>query len=76
MSEAAYQSYLLRLWRARSGEHTVWRASLENPHTGERVGFASLKQLLAFLEDQLGAVGASGSGALPREEGTTYEDTT
>jgi hypothetical protein len=49
-----YRSYLLRLWQARSGERAVWRASLESPHTGERRAFASLEQLTAFLQQQLG----------------------
>ncbi len=46
-----YVSYLLRLWRdsARKG---VWRASLEGPHTGECIGFASLEALFAFLRQQ------------------------
>jgi hypothetical protein len=46
-----YLSYLLRLWRV-SGERSVWRASLESPHTGERIGFASLDALFAFLREQ------------------------
>jgi hypothetical protein len=50
----AYRSYLLRLWRARASEGGAWRASLQDPHTGERRGFADLSQLLAFLEQQLG----------------------
>ncbi len=43
-----YHSYLLRLWRADTVDR-LWRASLEDPHTGERIGFASLEQLFAFL---------------------------
>jgi hypothetical protein len=35
-----YVSYLLRLWRE-NGEKTIWRASLESSHTGERKGFAT-----------------------------------
>lgn len=49
-----YFSYLLRLWRASGVEPTVWRMSLEDPHTGERIGFASLESLFAFLEAQIG----------------------
>ncbi len=47
-----YQSFLLRLWITRIEQGTVWRASLENPHTGERLTFATLERLFAFLEDQ------------------------
>jgi hypothetical protein len=46
-----YLSYLLRLWRV-SKEGAVWRASLESPQTGERIGFASLDELFAFLREQ------------------------
>ncbi len=47
-----YQSYLLRLWLTADEKGLVWRASLENPHTGERLTFATLERLFAFLEDQ------------------------
>jgi hypothetical protein len=46
-----YQAYLLRLWRVNTGRGTVWHASLEDVHTGERKGFADLQRLLAFLEE-------------------------
>lgn len=46
-----YLSYLLRLWRV-GKENAVWRASLESPHTGERIGFAGLDELFAFLQQQ------------------------
>jgi len=48
----AYQSYLLRLWRARYQGEWQWRASLESRHTGERQVFASLEQLFAFLVER------------------------
>jgi hypothetical protein len=48
-----YLSYLLRLWQASSGGEMVWRASLEDPHTGERRGFASLANLVSFLEGEM-----------------------
>jgi hypothetical protein len=47
--EHLYRAYLLRLWQASSNDHTVWRASLENPHTGERHAFATLDALFVFL---------------------------
>ena len=31
----------------------VWRISLEDPFTGERRGFASLKDLCAYLEEKM-----------------------
>jgi hypothetical protein len=47
-----YKAYLLRLWRVRTESKLVWRASLEDPHTGERTGFASLDGLFSFLQKQ------------------------
>lgn len=44
-----YFAYLLRLWRESGGESARWRASLQDPHSGERLGFASLEDLLGFL---------------------------
>jgi hypothetical protein len=50
--QQGYLSYLLRLWQTSSdGEH-IWRASLETPGSGERRGFASLRELFDFLEAQ------------------------
>ncbi len=55
MTEAlpASQSYLLRLWPASSAGTRVWRASLANVQTGERIGFADLASLFTFLESQI-----------------------
>ena len=49
--KTAYMAYLLRLWRARDGERPGWRASLENVRTGERRGFRSVEELLAFIKE-------------------------
>jgi len=53
--QPSYFSYLLRSWRVNEAGKTVWRASLEDPITGERRGFANLKSLFAFLEEQVGS---------------------
>lgn len=50
-----YAAYLLRLWREKSGESAEWRASLQDPHSAERVGFASLADLFEFLESETGS---------------------
>ncbi len=50
--QRAYHAYLLRLWRVNTGRSTVWHASLEDSRTGERIGFADLRGLLAFLEEE------------------------
>ena len=53
-----YRAYLLRLWlvSAEHRGHGAWRASLENSHTGERIGFANLEQLFAYLIEQVESV--------------------
>ncbi|MGD2178196.1 MAG: hypothetical protein PVG71_10280 [Anaerolineae bacterium] len=48
-----YLAYMLRLWQV--GEDAkVWRASLENAHTGAHHGFGTIHDLLAFLEEKTG----------------------
>lgn len=44
-------SFILRLWRVEQSDTLSWRASVENPETGKRIGFSSLEQLFAFLID-------------------------
>jgi len=51
-----YLVYLMRLWPAGEGRPQAWRASLENPHTGERHGFADLSALTAFLQEETAAL--------------------
>lgn len=45
-------SYLLRLWSTDAAGRQVWRASLEDVQTSERLGFATLEQLFVFLMQQ------------------------
>lgn len=45
-----YQAYLVRLWLGREDGKHVWRASLEDAHTGEKHAFASFSRLVAYLE--------------------------
>jgi hypothetical protein len=56
-----YLSYLLRVWQESGVDPPhlsaprrppLWRASLERPEGGERLGFASLVDLFAFLESE------------------------
>ena len=46
-----YHAYLLRLWRV-ADEAEAWRASLEDPHSGEQRHFADLSLLFRFLQAQ------------------------
>ncbi len=45
----ARRSFLLRLWCADTHGEPSWQAALEDPHTGERVGFADLEHLFVYL---------------------------
>ena len=53
-----YVSYLVRLWRDDDaapdyGQRPApWRWSLQNPHTGQRLGFPSLEALFDYLREQ------------------------
>ncbi len=47
-----YASFLLRLWECQVEQQTVWRASLESTQTGQRINFASLDELVAFLAQE------------------------
>jgi hypothetical protein len=73
--QPVYFSYLLRLWREdatelvdqvdeaphRKDNRPVWLASLESSLSGQRLGFASLDGLCAFLRQQTGTLSGSES---------------
>ena len=51
-----YHRFILALWQEADegpGDHASWRFSLEDPHTGQRLGFAEFDQLIAFLTEQM-----------------------
>jgi hypothetical protein len=51
-----YWSYLLTFWEERCQDPdtpVVWRFSLDDPHTGQRRGFASIEEVMAFLGREL-----------------------
>jgi hypothetical protein len=51
-----YRTFLLTLWEERNEDPNspvVWRFRLEDPRTGQRQGFASLAELILFLQAQL-----------------------
>ena len=52
MAKREYMAYLLRMWR--ENKDSAWRALLVNPNNGEQAGFASLADLVTFLERQTG----------------------
>lgn len=52
-----YQAYLMRIWLDdRPGADNlppVWRFSLEDAHSGARLGFTSLEMMEAYLRELL-----------------------
>lgn len=59
---SAYHAYLLRIWQEPARETAVWRFSLEDPSSGQRMGFADLSALVAFLHQRTGADPRSETG--------------
>ena len=59
MREMPHRSYLLRLWQE-TDEPPIWRAMLESPSDHQRVGFATLDALFAFLEQETARLEADG----------------
>jgi len=49
--EEQYLAFMLRLWQVGHGESTVWRASLEDPHSGALRTFANVEALIVFLRE-------------------------
>jgi hypothetical protein len=50
------RAYMLRFWKVGSPAQLrppTWRFSLQDPHTGERLGFADLASLISFLEAEM-----------------------
>jgi len=68
MRQRRYLAYLLRLWLAENAGEPTWRGSLEDPHTGVRLGFADLASLLQYLRRQTDS--SSPGAALDLEEGS------
>lgn len=49
-----YHAYLLRIWHAQGADvNTAWQASLQDTATQQRIGFASLEDLFAFLLNKI-----------------------
>ena len=51
-----YRSYLITMWEERSGDTEVsveWRFRMEDPHTGQRRGFANFEALVAALQQEI-----------------------
>ncbi len=46
-----YRVFLLRFWRETA--EAPWRATLEDPHSGEKRSFATPDHVWVFLQDKL-----------------------
>ena len=66
--QTQYLAYLLRLWQTQDKGEIGWRASLENAHTGEKLAFAHLDELVVFLRERIGL-------AAPAERPVEHERT-
>ena len=50
-----YVAFMLRGWNETTQQGVIWRFSLEDPHTGQRLGFMDLTTLLTFIQNKLDA---------------------
>jgi len=50
MANQRYFAWLLRVWQREEENTAVHYASLEDPHTGERLGFATLEALMTYVK--------------------------
>ena len=71
MAKRKYMAYLLRLWREK--QDGSWRATLENPNSGERAGFATLADLVTFLAEKTGETIQAGGSRADTENKPTPE---
>jgi len=51
MEKTSYHSFLLRLWFVKQNGKFSWRASLENPLTGQQQFFDCFEDLFAFFQE-------------------------
>lgn len=70
MNTVSYFSFLLRVWRVVRDDELVWMASLEDPRTGERQSFTSLKSLFAFLSEEVEQVNLQGESRTGKPNST------
>ena len=45
-----YLAFMVRLWTVHHDGELLWRASVEDAHSGERRAFADLAELVYFLQ--------------------------
>ena len=67
-AQPRHLSYLLRVWTVAQNGAQIWRASLESPRTGERMGFPDLDTLFAFLRRQTSTTSEPNSSGSASDE--------
>jgi hypothetical protein len=60
ITKRRYLSFLLRLWQVQDAGKAVWRASLEDPYTGERLGFNSPEAMVAYVWEKIRIIDREG----------------
>lgn len=48
-SSGSYRAYMLRMWSVEQSGQAVWRASLEDPHTRQKIGFSNVEALIGYI---------------------------
>jgi hypothetical protein len=54
VNKEKYRAYMLRLWHVKGMGRSGWRASLEDPHSGEKLGFPNIEALIDYLLELVG----------------------
>lgn len=57
-SPSRYRTFILTIWEEVNNQqagYTIWRFSLEHPHTAQRIGFKNLAALMHYLQAQIDA---------------------
>ena len=57
-----YLAYLLRIWHIKGEGELGWRASLEDPHSGEMLGFPNIEALIDYLHELVRNLQVEGEG--------------
>jgi len=57
--ERQYLAYMVRLWAVHRNSDVLWRASVENAHTGERLAFEDMESLCRYMNAKVAEVSAA-----------------
>ena len=51
MTDKNYFAWMLRIWQPGESDDQDWRASLEDPHNREQLGFDSIEALYGYFQN-------------------------